>query len=156
MSNEGSSSFGGEVDHDQCGSCYADRAYTPFMPLQDRAAQAVLVLGTASVCWLRSEVEMARIIDAARGAPQWVSAPVLFGPRLPRTRDLLAVAHPGWGSGSNLPDGQSIRRVVDEVDSISHHRQRLPSSEWRGAGDQEIERSIDDLSRRRCDPDRGA
>ena len=101
---------------------------------------------------------MARIIDAARGAPQWVSAPPLFALRLPGTSDVHQSAHPGrvpvHTPGSTWPAGQSIRRVVDEVDSIA--RQRLLPGEWRGVGNQDCEKSSDDHSRRRYDPERGA
>ena len=109
-------------------------------------AEAVSVLGTASVGWLRSEVEMARIIDAPRGAPQWVSAPALFGPRRPSTRDALdhaqaggAPVHPPASTG---PIRQSSRRVVDEADSIA--RQRLSPGEWHRVGLQDFEKPRDD------------
>ena len=78
---------------------------------------------------------MARIIDAAGGAPQWVSAWALTGRRLPGARDVVEPAHAGGAPvptpGSTWPVGQSIRRVVDEADSSV--RRRPPAGEWHGA-----------------------
>ena len=98
------------------------------------------LLGAPSVGWLGLEVEMARIVDASRGAPQWVSARALCGPGLPSTQNALEVVHPGGApvhtSGPTWPVGQSIRRVVDDVDSMT--RQRLSSGGWRRVDTQDF------------------
>ena len=118
-------------------------------------------------CWLARRWGMARIIDAAGGAPQWVSASALTGRRLPGARDVVEPAHAGGAPvptpGSTWPVGQSIRRVVDEADSSV--RRRPPAGEWHGAANhgaanqdvanQDSEKSREDRGGR-SDPDRSA
>ena len=82
---------------------------------------AVSLLGTASVGWLRSEVDMARIIDAARGAPAWVSAPLLPGTPTDSSARVIALTQPSvvpiLCPCSTRLVGRSAGRVVDQDDA---------------------------------------
>src|SRR5664279_59460 len=91
-------------------------------PLADvGGARAVSLLGTASVGWLRSEVDMARIIDAARGAPAWVSAPLLLGTPTDSSARVIALTQPSvvpiLCPCSTRLVGRSAGRVVDQDDA---------------------------------------
>jgi len=93
---------------------------------------------------------MARIIDAAQGAPAWVSAPLLPGTPTDNSPRVIALTQPSvvpiLCPCSTRPVGQSVGRFVDQGDS------NLPTTpsvgEWPSVGNLGFAEPRQDHSRR--------